>query len=498
VLRWAREQGCVWDHLSCWWAARHGHGSVLRWAMAHGCPTSGSRAGGDDCPRDRRGYYVLTPHGEYGPWATNVCEAAALGGHFELLQQLVREHPVAADLRCVGDYICEAAASVGRLSMLQWLRTQGCELNSGVWRGACRRGSVDILEWLQRMAPHTRPARSSTSPARDGELLLFRAAAKGGHLAALAWLQPQPPPPPPPQPGLGGGTEIDVGGDAASVRVGSERQVRVWQAIVASAAAGGHLNVLSWAERRRPPTTAVERPSTGGGGGDDGGGGGAPPAAAAAAAAAAYPSAACDGAALGGHLAALRWLRERGCEWGQRTCLHAASGGHLPVLRYLAEAGCPQLLPLGGVYNRSSGGGGSSQALFCGDRVMAAAAAEGELPAVRWLHRHGCPMSVRVLEAARSGSAVLWGEGGTRDGVHARRCAAVARWLEMSGCPTTALPSTTQTTYLDLLRRQPVGDQERSTSRRRRQPGAGGGAGAGGGRRRGADRGSRRKGRKRR
>jgi len=38
VLKWAREQGCVWDDQTLQAAARRGHLEVLRWARKHGCP----------------------------------------------------------------------------------------------------------------------------------------------------------------------------------------------------------------------------------------------------------------------------------------------------------------------------------------------------------------------------------------------------------------------------------------------------------------------------
>jgi hypothetical protein len=42
-----------------------------------------------------------------------------------------------------------------------------------------------------------------------------------------------------------------------------------------------------------------------------------------------------------GHLEVLKWLREIGCPWDEKTCSHAAEGGHLEVLKWLREIGCP-------------------------------------------------------------------------------------------------------------------------------------------------------------
>jgi len=38
VLRWAREQGCPWNNLTCHFAAWGGHLAVLKWAREHDCP----------------------------------------------------------------------------------------------------------------------------------------------------------------------------------------------------------------------------------------------------------------------------------------------------------------------------------------------------------------------------------------------------------------------------------------------------------------------------
>mmetsp|Transcript_8247 Transcript_8247/g.17064 ORF Transcript_8247/g.17064 Transcript_8247/m.17064 type:complete len:85 (+) Transcript_8247:1-255(+) len=53
------------------------------------------------------------------------------------------------------------------------------------------------------------------------------------------------------------------------------------------------------------------------------------------------------GAAMGGHLEVLQWLREEGSPWNEYTCYDeytcevAARGGHLELLRWALENGCP-------------------------------------------------------------------------------------------------------------------------------------------------------------
>merc|ERR1719305_797520 len=54
---------------------------------------------------------------------------------------------------------------------------------------------------------------------------------------------------------------------------------------------------------------------------------------------------ACYGAARGGHLEALKYLRglDPPCPWDEETCAQAAEGGHLEVLKYLRaqDPPCP-------------------------------------------------------------------------------------------------------------------------------------------------------------
>jgi hypothetical protein len=48
----------------------------------------------------------------------------------------------------------------------------------------------------------------------------------------------------------------------------------------------------------------------------------------------------CRGAAWGGHLAVLQWLRANGCPWDEAACGAAARRGHLVVLQWLRANGC--------------------------------------------------------------------------------------------------------------------------------------------------------------
>jgi hypothetical protein len=158
---------------------------------------------------------------------------------------------------------------------------------------------------------------------------MHEAAARGGHIALIAWLRRRGHAP----------DERTCAVAARHGRFGVLRWLKArgcpWDARTCAAAArGGHLNVLRWARARRCRWDAsVAR--------------------AAArhrhvdillwlrARGVRWSAAMCEGAARGGHVDLLAWLRARGCPWGSSTCTKAAEGGHLAALRWLRANGCP-------------------------------------------------------------------------------------------------------------------------------------------------------------
>ena len=53
----------------------------------------------------------------------------------------------------------------------------------------------------------------------------------------------------------------------------------------------------------------------------------------------------CAAVAAGGNLEVLKWARENGCPWDEETCASAARGGHLDILKWARENGCPAPRP---------------------------------------------------------------------------------------------------------------------------------------------------------
>ena len=346
MLKWARAAGCPWDHTACWWAARHGFAEILHWARSQGCKVSGLRAGRHS-PRDHRGRCLLSPvHGEYGPWDTNICEAAAQGGHFEMLKEVEAWTPPyaisgsmgsygSASVRQVDSYICEAAAEAGHLPMMRWLvEEKDCRLNSKVWVAAARSGRTELLEYLWLQAGPCNHEYSNQS---------VSAAAAAGHVSAMEYLQ----------------------------RKGFLASDSAWKDLVIAASGHGQSALLSWASLHGPGGIEI-----------------------------AHGPEQCDAAAMHGELEMLRWLRGRGCEWGTLVCTNAAKNAHLHILKFAREQGCPwrgagtsQGSAVVGCWGHARGGGG-------GALVCAAAAGNGELETLRWLRLHGCPWDCSTVEAA--------------------------------------------------------------------------------------------------
>ena len=54
-----------------------------------------------------------------------------------------------------------------------------------------------------------------------------------------------------------------------------------------------------------------------------------------------HPPGTCSAAAVGGHLAVLRWAHEHGAPWDQNTCEASAGRGHLHCLQWAHDNGCP-------------------------------------------------------------------------------------------------------------------------------------------------------------
>ena len=104
---------------------------------------------------------------------------------------------------------------------------------------------------------------------------------------------------------------------------------------------------------------------------------------------------ACAGAALGGHLAVLQWVRAQGCPWDKWTCAWAAEKGHLAVLQWARAQGCPW-----------------------DEKTCSSAAENGHLAVLQWARAQGCPWNKwTCILAAQAGQL------------------AALQWARAQGCP---------------------------------------------------------------
>ena len=98
----------------------------------------------------------------------------------------------------------------------------------------------------------------------------------------------------------------------------------------------------------------------------------------------------CGWAAHSGHLEVMKWLRAKGCPWGEVTSRDAACGGHLEVLQWMRaqDPPCPW-----------------------DSRVCKSAVRKGHLDVLRWARRQGCPWGDGLTcGAARNGhlKVLIW------------------------------------------------------------------------------------------
>ena len=136
----ARANGCPWNKCTCEAAAEGGHLDVLKWSTANGCPWNNVD--------------VLVCCREWSPrrWP-GTCQRVSLGrgdarllqrgGHLDVLQW-------ARATGCPWDtFTCHAAAEKGHLDVLKWLRANGCPWSSATCQGAARGGHLDVLQWAR-------------------------------------------------------------------------------------------------------------------------------------------------------------------------------------------------------------------------------------------------------------------------------------------------------------------------------------------------------------
>ena len=225
----------------------------------------------------------------------DMMDAAARGGHLEVLQLLQRgPDPALWTDECT--YL-----AVPHAACLKWLLAEGCPVHPDVLPGLAEEADLETMKWIKEnftLAPSLWNARVTTAAAARGDVSMMQwlrsldppvpwnvecipAAIKNRHLPMVEWLRSQDPPCP-------------------------------WTAGACLAAAdAGDLQMLRWLRAQTPPCP--------------------------------WDFHVCSRLAKRGHLDMLRWARQADppCPWTAQCTAAAASKGQLQILQWLRTQGCP-------------------------------------------------------------------------------------------------------------------------------------------------------------
>lgn len=244
----------------------------------------------------------------------------------------------------------------GNLQMMESLLSDGCPFDSSVAEAAALGGHLHILQWLQCHLPST--------IARNDKI--YEKAAIGGNLRILEWVRmsfPQCP--------------WTAAVPALAARH-NHLHVLEWllfegcpydESVVIAAAAGGHIRVLRWLSTYISKTYKSNRGVF-------------------SHSRRMWTHKACNAAALHGQLPVLKWLRAMNppCEWTVITCANAAASGNLNMLRFMRRQvpPCPW------------------------DEMTIAVAKDDRI--IQWLHRHNAPEapSLHVDDDGRESFPCIW------------------------------------------------------------------------------------------
>ena len=287
-----------WNSITFDHIASVGQVEVMQHALQQNCSWHNNLTEGHHAPG------VFTEG--YGAWCL-----AANSGNVQALQFL-KENGCG-----INTHASLYPAQKGDLVMLDWMRVNDClEISSTDYEVAAAAGGLMTLQWLR--------ANASSPEWSDQPCLICCGAAEGGHLDVLKWL-------------------VDNGCSLTDGAMG--------QNVCSSAAKGGHFDVLQWLRANGCEWDSYLPASND-----------------AFLYFAPNQGTTCSDAALGGHLDLLKWLKVNGCEWHPDWICHsAASGGHLATLEWLTTQGC------------------KCENISCTGLAMA-----GHLEVLRWAVDQGC------------------------------------------------------------------------------------------------------------
>ena len=170
MLHWLLVHHCPFDGSSMSMAAGQGHLSVVKWLWDRGCPVNNNVCSEAACGGHIDILEWARLPAQDLPWDVVACaNAAAKGGHFELLQYVIANGGQWDELTL------RVAAESGNLPMIQWMVTEGCIVTSMANAHAASKGHLDVVKWLE-----------TTGCRCDEDSYNFAAA--GGHVEVLQYL----------------------------------------------------------------------------------------------------------------------------------------------------------------------------------------------------------------------------------------------------------------------------------------------------------------------
>lgn len=216
LLKWAIAHDARWSPSACFEAAGSGSVELLVWASDHGAPLRRGDSVGGGCKQNLyvsvhggdsmyaiaacnghvdtldwlRSKEVPWPrdNGDWGPpcdISDGLYACAAYGGHQAVIEWL-EAHGVVRNAH--GDATaCEAAADGGHLELLQWMRSRSSPYawNQDTCKAAAANGHLDLLRWAhENGAPWHREWNGQTQWCIE----MVQEAAEGGHLDCLKWI----------------------------------------------------------------------------------------------------------------------------------------------------------------------------------------------------------------------------------------------------------------------------------------------------------------------
>ena len=170
LLKWAKENGCPFNHHSYMDAIRAQVYPNLEWLLSNGIPHESNVI---NYAAELGSLEALELLGEYESplnWKTTVPCDATRTKNIEALKWL-------RDKGCPWDeWVFHAAADGTDLELLKWLREQGCPWTAYTFERAAVVGNKEILEWL----------RENECPSDTNA---FAAAASVGKVETMEWLR---------------------------------------------------------------------------------------------------------------------------------------------------------------------------------------------------------------------------------------------------------------------------------------------------------------------